>query len=759
MTGSGRYAGNPFSPVAVAVTSDTESEGPNIETEAIRKGERFLDGYLTPEKLDNAGGVLAVSGEHGTGKTYLAMRLVRRARRADPPVNAMYLDVASDTFIGLYGRFLTRLGRDAVRKLVNDYYADIVADSLASGSTFTVAKHVRSGEIDPSLVVGGYQMMESALLRRVSEQLVSELRTITDNVAFGAALTLLLRPGYDDAVWDWLKGGAPHPALVERGITHRIDDEVSALDAMGVFALLYGRKNRRFVLAIDEVDKVLMSKPLEVETANALQRLLQVFLSAGSFVVLCGLPEYRRVLGSDLTARIGHSMTMPPLTGRDVMKFIADAQDNEAELPRVEFKATAVEHLVRLVDGNPRRVIQLCHELYRIGVEENKSIDSTLVETEVRKHVDVASVEDVTAIVRDLLDAAGFGYIANHYLGIRNSRVQFWLDTGTDSGVAVLIVDSVLADDVATLLARLNAVRTARQAVEVVLVVTGLLDPATTDELGKRIVGTPLRYDRKNFATDFQAVLRSLANRFERLGGTNPMSAVREWMVRLNMQYNSTQALVERIGRDVERLTSDSENQYANLRDRVTVFNMAANVSAAGVDEGERVRRFPAAVAKVFQEALTALDRLGHPDAVFDDILGDAEDTAEYHRRVTQLQNRLAAAGVYRAAGVLHILRRWVVSFSNATATWFVSEGTSARDSGPARSRFDQLCRAYERVAETMPLNEVGPLVRLVGDGTTPGATQLSDATVRVRVDEFRMQYQQLGGRVRQTVLAELSPP
>lgn len=757
MTGSSRYVGNLFSSVAVAIISDTVSEGPTIPTAAIRAAGRYLDDYLTPGKLDNAGSVLAVSGEHGTGKTHLAMHLVRRARGASPPVSAMYLDVASDTFTGLYRRFMEQLGRDAVRKLVNDYYADIVADSLASGSTFPIAEHVRSGGIDPAIVVGDYHMMESALLRKVSEELVSELRTITDNVAYGAALTLLLRPGYDEVVWDWLNGGAPHAALVERGITKRIDDEVSALDAMGVFALLHGRKNRRFVLAIDELDKVLTSRPLETEVTKAVQRLLQVFLSAGSFVVLSGLPEFRRVLDADITERIGHTLVMPPLTGYDVTEFIALAADNEPDLPRVVFQPTAMEHLVRLVDGNPRRVIQLLHELYRIAVEAERPVDLAMVETEVRARTVGAGVDDVTEIVRELLEASTLGYIPNHYLGHRNSRVQFWLDTGPASGVAVLVVDSVLAGDVPALLSRIDAVRTARATVEVVLVVTGLLDPGATAELETHVVGGPLRYERRTFAADFQAVLRSLAHRFERLGGTDPMIAVREWLVRLNMRYDGMQALVERIGQDVERLTSDSENQYVSLRERVNVFNLAANVSGAEEGETEQGRRFPAAVAKLFQDALAALDRLGHPDALFDEILGGAEDTSAYHRRVTQLQNRLK--GVYHAAGVLLVLRRWVVSFCNATATWFVTEGSSARQSGPARTRFDQLCRAYERVAETMPLNDVGPLVRLVGDGSVAGAAQLSDAVVRDRIDEFRMRFQELGGQVRQRVLAELSPP
>lgn len=755
MTGPSRYAGNLFAPVAVAIISDTVSEAPTVPTAAIREAKRYLDDYLTPGNVANAGFVLAVSGEHGTGKTHLVMHLVRQARRASPPVSAMYLDVASDTFIGLYRRFMAQLGRDAVRKLVNDYYADVVADSLASGSTFPLAEHVRSGDIDPAIVVGDYHMMESALLRKVSEELARELRTITDNVAYGAALTLLLRPGYDEVVWDWLNGSAPHAALVERGITKRIDDEVSALDAMGVFALLHGRKNRRFVLAIDELDKVLTSRELQTEISKAVQRLLQVFLGAGSFVVLSGLPEFRRVLDADVAERIGDTLTMPPLTGADVMTFIGLAHDREPDLPRAEFQSAAMDYLVRLVDGNPRRVTQILHELYRIAVEEDRPVDLAMVETEASKKSESAGADEVTAVVRELLEASGLGYIPNHYLGVRNSRVQFWLDTGPDTGLAVLIVESVLLEDVPALLDRISAVRSTRARVEVVLVVTGLLDPSAIAELSTHIIGKPLRYERKTFAADFQGVLRSLARRFEQLGGVDPMIAVREWLVRLNMQYEGMHVLMERMGRDVERLTADSESQYASLRERVSVTNLAMNVNAAQDDEVGQGRGFPAAVAKLFSDALTELDRFGHPDAVFEEILAGAEDSTEYHRVVTQLQKRLAAPGVYRAAGVLQLLRRWVVSFSNATATWFVTEGGTARDSVPARTRFDQLCRAYERVAETMPLNDVGPLVRLVDP--SPGVAQLSDTTVRSRVDAFRTRYQELGGKVRQRVLNELA--
>lgn len=757
MTGnSGRYAGNPFSPLAVAITTDAVSEDPTIPTAAVSTAQDLLGEYLAAPTLAGAGNVLAVSGEHGTGKTHLGMRLVRVARAADPPANAMYLDVASDHFTGLYSRFIKRLGREGVRARVNDFYADVVADSLASGPTVDIAALVRERKIDPNKVVGGYQMMESALLRQVTERLVEELRSITDNQIYGTALTLLLRPGYDDAVWDWLNGSAPHAALVERGITNRIDDEVSALDAMGVFALLHGRKGRRFVLVVDEIDKILTGRTIEASVSKALQRLLQVFQQTGAFLVLSGLPEFRRALDDDVTERVGVTIQMPRLTPEDVAAFIDQAQRNEADLPTVEFQFPAVERMVRLVNGNPRQIIKLCHALYRTAVEQDRAVDTVMVEEEVEGQSDNATADEVGAAVRDLLDRANVPYAHGHYFGTRDSRADFWIETGPDSGFAILVVDSVFTGTVDELVTRLTAVREARATVEVVLVVANILDPDAAAELSTHLVDPPVRYDRRSFTRTLQPTLRSLATRFAGLGGTDSLAAIREWMVRIDMDNATTHQMVERLGREMDRRDEDTAAQLTTLRERVNIVNLASSVTDRDAEHTER--RFPAPAAELFQEALETLDRLAHPDALFDDVFGRTEDSSDHYRRVTQLLNRVATPGVYEAAGTMSLLRRWIVSFSTATATWYVAEGWEAREPGPARSRFDALCRTYERVAETMPLGRIAPLVRLVAEGETD-SRRLADRAVQERVTEFTDQFRALGARVRGTVLAELSPP
>ncbi len=752
MTGnSSQYAGNPFSPLAVAITTDAATEHPMIETSAVRKAERELREYLQATTLTGAGNVIAISGDHGTGKTCLAVRLIHIARAESSPASAMYLDVASDHFTGLYSRFIRNLGRDGIRYRVNDFYADVVADSLTTGTTMDIAALVRNRVIEPDEVVGGYQMMESALLRQVTENLKAELSSITDNEAYATALALLLRPGFDDAVWDWFNGSAPHAALVERGVTHRIDDEVSALDALGVFALLHGRKGRRFVLVIDEIDKILTGRPISTPVSKALQRLLQVFQNAGSFLVLSGLPEFHRALDSDVAQRIGTVIAMPSLQAYDVFTFIDLAERREPDLPYIEFPQATVERLVKLANGNPRQIISLCHALYRSAVEQQRpTVDTVMVENEIVDRTGDVTLEEVAAAVRDVLARENISYSTDQYPGNRDSYVDFWIETGPESGFAILLKDSVLAGDVAALLVRLNAVHTVRDTVEVVLIVANVLDPDAVQELTAHVLDQPVRYNPRSFTEDIQPLLRSLRQRYS----GSPLDAIREWLVRIDLANATTRQMMEKLDRDLGRLNDETSKRLTTLRERVDV------VSTAGPGAEAPEHRFPDSVAALFHDALAELDRLGHPDTLFDRVLGRAGDNSEHYRRVTQMLNRLAMKGVYEAAGTVSMLRRWIVAFSNAAASWYATDGPAARQPGSARTRLDALCRTYERVAETLPLGRIAPLVQLVDEGeASAGAGRVSDETVQSRVNEFTEQYRALGVRVRQTVLAELSAP
>lgn len=385
MTSAGTHrATNPFSPIAVARVSDfdTTEPDPTIATTAVRSATARLDEYVTGEP--NPGGeVVAVVGEYGTGKTHLANLLFRRARaRLGDHGTAVYVDVVDDNVLMLYRRFLHRLGFGALRDRVDDHYADVIAEVLQrTGMSTDVVSMLRAGELTAHKVVESLQLPESVLLRAVGET----FHRLTGNRDFTTALTLLSRRGFDDAVHGWLSGDPPHATLVERGITTRIDDDASALEAIHVLTRLHGG-TRTFVVVLDEIERLLTGTVHNGRTSPAVfEKLLEVFVHGGAYLVVCGLPELIGLLPPATRQRLSHVVDMTPLSADEVATFITRAQQlmwGEAGL--APFTPETVLFLRDLARGNARKVIRLCHATFRLVQNRARDIGrpETMVDTE-----------------------------------------------------------------------------------------------------------------------------------------------------------------------------------------------------------------------------------------------------------------------------------------------------------------------------------------------------------------------------------------
>src|SRR5262249_55535079 len=154
--------------------------------------------------------------------------------------------------------------------------------------TARVAQGLTAGELDPVDVVERFGLMESAF----HSELRDRFRRVTEDAEFATALTLLLRPAFEPAVWEWFLGRTPDPILQERGITTVIGTEELALAAIGVFVQLHHDAKHRFVLAVDELEQILLAADRPDDAAvGAFKRLLEVFTEANGLLVLSGLPE------------------------------------------------------------------------------------------------------------------------------------------------------------------------------------------------------------------------------------------------------------------------------------------------------------------------------------------------------------------------------------------------------------------------------------------------------------------------------------
>lgn len=743
---------NPFSPMAVARITDFDADPDAVDvaitTDATRQALAHLTAYLDAPPArgdrDRTGTVVAVLGDYGTGKTHLAVRLVRHAREAlADPTHALYLDATAESFIELYRRFMQKLGREGVRAQVSEYYADIVADSLqSSGLTSDMLEWLGSRQLEPQEVVERLGLMESALLRKVQDT----LREVTNNKDFGTALTLLLRAGFEHSVWSWLLGGTPDQVLVERGIATPIDTEVAALEAMGVFALLFGGRQRRFVLAVDELDKIFSadSRP-QAGTMAAFQTLLQVFAKAGACLVLCGLPDFKSVLTPAVRQRIPYTVVMSGLNQREVREFVELAQEQVFGTRQLApFTVDTTRYLRDIARGNARNVIRLCHRVFRMADDLSRApghefaVTEDMVRQAARDLFGSLSSDDIDGVVRRLLDANGLDYLHRHLLGVaEDSLVDFWITFPDDAGgCAVLITRSLLDNaDVGAVLRRISAVREAESDAELIVLVNGVVADGVAIQLRELLGREPLVYVERTFAEDFKALVSAPGRRPGR--DADPLSGLRWRMDRLARQQSSIYGFIEHLAEHMDGVRASSDRQFGAIQRQLST--LAGGAGGGAVEAAPS--RLPGEVERLFRDAVDALEDLTQVDAMFEEAFdhGPTATQEAVHRRLrTPEFSQAAAQAVF--------MQKAVQAFRAAVSQWYSSAGDA-----DAEDRLEELCGVYDGIVEFLPLFLLDPLFKLPPWSARSSGlvAEVSQGSRRARVHEA---LRNLSPRVRRAV-------
>ncbi|GAA4843387.1 hypothetical protein GCM10025787_25990 [Saccharopolyspora rosea] len=738
---------NPFSPTAIARVTEFAPDTVTVPTPAIREALRLLDDYLVSPASSRPGHVIAIVGDYGTGKTHLAVRLLQHARETAPAVTkAVYLDAPAGTFVALYKRFIEQLELDDVRDRVREYYADIVADALSSsGFGSDVARPLRDGEIDPVGIVERFGLMESSFLQQVQHT----LERVTRNEAFGTALTLLLRRGFDDAVWEWLTGHEPDQILKDRGIDTAISTEAAALEAMGVFALLYGHRDRRFVVVVDELDKVLSASSRPTEDAiEAFKKLLEVCAGARALLVLAGLPDYLDVLSGNARQRIGRVITVSSLSGENTAEFIRESQRRVHGEARLEpFTPDTVGYLVKITDGNARKIVRLCYQLYRTAVERDGPVTVPMVYEVARNNqFDQAGIDDVRGAVRRVLTAQGSGYLRDHLVGQdEHSRADYWVPVGArGAGCALVLAESVLdPEDAERLVRRATAIRNATARTEVLLVVVGYLPAEFVGELSAAFGGEPLVYDHWTFTETLASALATRIRNLEDVVGDDPIRALHDRLDRMSRQQSNTQRLLDQITTSLNDLRGSADRKFGVLQRELSEVSDTVHAPAGSDSPAPRLR-LPEDVARLFDEALAALDSLRRLDAVVREAFGTEQDQATAARRGMRDWLRLRNQQAFQAVGVAVVLTGLVEAFRDGVNEWYRSSATDEEGElyDVDRERLAALCRTYDVLYEYVPLFGLDVLGELTAAPVTPP-----------RKADLRETLDGLGARVQQALL------
>jgi Cdc6-like AAA superfamily ATPase len=755
---------NPFSQIAVARVMESERPDPvTLDTNAIRTATSILDGYLAGED----GAVVAVLGDYGTGKSHLVMRLLRHVRATAPQdsVRYVYIEAPSSGFVEAYRRFIRELRLDEVRDRVKRFYAEVVAESLGDSSlTKRLADRLRTGDADPVTVVERFALMENTLMGGLYER----LRVVTSDSAFAVVLMLLLRPGFEKSAWSWLQGEAPDEILTEYGVQTGIDSDTAALEAMGVVALLHRIGDRRFLLVIDELDKVLSAATNpDAAVLNAFRTLLQVFHQAGAMLVLVGVPDFLEVVPSDARQRIGTPIRMPLLDADQTREFIRlsmkQAFGRQTLLP---FTEDGVAYLVRLARGVVRQIVRLCFNAYRLATEAGVLVATPVVEQVARDELYLYTTDhEVREAVVAVLKRNGWRYQVDHRLtDDPSSKVDYWIGTGgSERGYGVVVSGSVLNDeDVASLAAVASAIAAARGGEKgALLVVNGFLTPEVDTRLTDVFGTRPLMYGPPSFETALTDALTNASGFLTVPEGAGRVDPLRERIDQIQRQQASIHSFLEevgvhldRVGNRLERFAKVTDERFGALTDALTT-PPAEESRRTAAELAMRPQELPEDVDRLFTGVLAMLGDLDRFDMLLHDVF-DMEDVSRYRTLRGTIRSSLRADGTVGAAGVAVLLRKTIVAFRVGVVGWYRRHADVHAPLGqPERDQLDTLCSTYDSIAEYLPpfhVLKLGDLVSPTNEEHDPvgrTARREQQKLIRDLLDNLSM-------RVRQALLVSV---
>src|SRR5262249_51114239 len=167
------------------------------------------------------------------------------------------------------------------------------------------------------------------------------------------------------------------------------------------------------------------------------------------------------------------------------------------------FTPEAVQELVDLTYGNPRRIGLYCRRLFSDSIQEGHR-PQAITATDVRrmaksKQFSAEKRRQVTTAIRATLEAQRWDYHRDYFVSAEpGSTVDYWIPAG-DSGCALVLADSVTElADVERLTGRAQFIRQ-RSRCEMLLVVSEALAPEYCDTLTAAFGREPLIYQPNSF--------------------------------------------------------------------------------------------------------------------------------------------------------------------------------------------------------------------------------------------------------------------
>jgi Cdc6-like AAA superfamily ATPase len=719
-TNRGNGLVNPFPATPVARLSPASPDFMTIETAALRDARAYLLDYLKKIKVprkgvtDVEGGVIAIVGDYGTGKTHIAHDLLRIIQsEKDDRLHSFYLDAPSDTFLALYReRFIPKLDRRDVVKRVEDCYANILAEELQlSELTAKVADGLRDRTLAPSQVMQRFGISESEFIRRLGKK----LKIITEKEQYATALLLLLRPEFHEAVWEWLGGSAPDKILQERGVIASIDTDADALEAIGVLSFLFGYLDHRFILVIDEIEKVIShanSGVVDPSTLLAFKKLMEVMSKTRALLVVSGLPEFLELLPEDTRQRVSCVIRPSRLSGQDTIRLIKEAHKRETGAATLDpFSIETANYITTIAGGNIRRVLRLCFHAYHAAALAKTSVSPAMIREAARDQFELSSTEDIANEIIRVINQRGWAYEQKKMFGEKkNARIQadFWLPIGNEgSGCVLKLTRSIMQDsDVVELTKEADALKKilSNKEFESLLVINGYLAEDVTETL-RQVFSQILVHKPGEFVQDCDAVLVGLRTRLQERHREDALAALKTHVEEITRQNSLIMREVE-----TTRINNLSRHELqglvsAGLR---SVFGLIANNTEGPLP-------LPSEIEHVFERRRLLLNELLQPfESALDQLFGVGRSAAtrrgksKYDSIIADVLTSDGGNALFSIMFLGKALRKFEIRVSEIVS----STGMRAEWNFRGREELGDACQSFDRISSDFG-KQIGKLPRV----------------------------------------------
>jgi hypothetical protein len=492
--------------------------------------ERYLERYGSAGV--NRGGVVALHGEHGAGKTHAIWYVMQHLdtglpRFEEVPKSGslcqLYAKVDGPDVVQLYRSLISQLGLAQMRELSLAFLAVVAAEQGAGSAEPEHRAAVRRRLRESPDVVNG--LFESARLEpgAVREGGAQEIERIGEAWRdFERAVTGLRMSKLGKVAHRWLCGEPLSAEDLDRlGVQGSIDTPDKALLGLRVMARLFRRAEVPLGLYIDQVEGLVLPGDAGGREAASntgfLRSLIEVLPQEGALVVVAGNVEAWRDYPRDLKQRFADGpVFLPALTEAEAADLIAAYQApfkppvsarNAALFP---FTADAVPELLRFGGGNTRRFLQNCSLVFNHAFPTRAVIDSTAVRS-VLEHASATRLDRAGARARARALLAGRGLSVEEDAAIGGVTVDLAVATPEGRRVAVVKLNEAIfrsqeARDVADSLELVRRAKAEGEVLHVVLVVLGYVSPDMTRML-EEVADDTVVYAAEGFEEAFLAAL------------------------------------------------------------------------------------------------------------------------------------------------------------------------------------------------------------------------------------------------------------